>query len=233
LERNGFDELSEDDSDYEEGSDKEFLTDEEEEEMSDDISESDSMEDEDEELENEEEVDDENDESVSEPEVPSIEQPTIEKVIESEITFTEIIQSSPPPPPQTQTPPITPGQPSTSRKRPLPTDDEEPTTDDIPLHQEPSPVTRLEKGDVLHDAKSPEQRIDECELVIDEKKQELKLLETIYRPNGNKRRRIDDEETGKKGWTNVAATVGKYTIAGVVGGIATLVGLAWAENQGF
>jgi hypothetical protein len=231
------DELSEDDSDYDEGSDEEFLTDEEEEEMSDDISESDSMEDEDEELENEEGVDDENDESVSEPEVPSIEQPTIENVIETETTFTEVIQpsSSPPspPPPQTQTPPITPDQPSTSRKRPLPADEDEPTTDDIPLHQEPSPVTIIEKVEVLRNAKSREQHIEERKSVINEKKQELEFLETIYRLNGNKRRRIDDEETGKKGWTSVAATVGKYTIAGVVGGIATLVGLAWAENQGF
>ena len=72
-----------------------------------------------------------------------IEQPIIEQpptIVETEITVTEIV--SPPTPAaevitQTQTPPITPEQPSTSRKRPLPSDDEERKPDIFPSSMKP------------------------------------------------------------------------------------------------
>src|SRR5271155_3741603 len=40
-----------------------------------------------------------------------------------------------------------------------------------------------------------------------------------------KRRRIDDEAMG---WSDVAKTVGKYTVAGAIGGAATFLGLLWS-----
>ena len=47
----------------------------------------------------------------------------------------------------------------------------------------------------------------------------------------NKRRRIDDEGTGKRGWLGIAKTVGKYTVAGAIGGAATFLGLLWSAQQ--
>ena len=45
-----------------------------------------------------------------------------------------------------------------------------------------------------------------------------------------KRRRIDDQATGRQGWLGVAKTVGKYTVAGAVGGAATFLGLLWSAQ---
>jgi len=42
----------------------------------------------------------------------------------------------------------------------------------------------------------------------------------------SKRRKTGHDEQGA-GWIGVAKTVGKYSLAGVIGGIATVVGLAW------
>ena len=47
----------------------------------------------------------------------------------------------------------------------------------------------------------------------------------------SKRRRIEDEGTGPQGWLGVAKTAGKYTVAGVVGGAATFLGLLWSAQQ--
>jgi hypothetical protein len=44
---------------------------------------------------------------------------------------------------------------------------------------------------------------------------------------GTKRRRMDDEATG---WSDVAKTVGKYTVAGAIGGAATFLGLLWSAQ---
>ena len=173
------------------------------------------------------------DEKMSEPQIPShvveqletiiekqpvpttiIEQPTplIEQpIIETEITVTEIV--SPPTPtaeviPQTQTPPITPDQSNTSRKRPLPTDDdeEEEEAGSPPVIREPTPIYEQ----VLPQAERVDQSRDEQSV---------------------KRRRIDDEETGKQGWTSIAYTLVKYTVAAGVGGIATIAGLVWVAQQ--
>ena len=50
--------------------------------------------------------------------------------------------------------------------------------------------------------------------------------ETVADERSAKRRRAD------AGWSDVAKTVGKYTAAGVVGGIATFVGLVWRAQNG-
>lgn len=42
----------------------------------------------------------------------------------------------------------------------------------------------------------------------------------------SKRRRVDEEGTGQRGWLGVAKTIGKYTVAGAVGGAATFLGLS-------
>ena len=47
----------------------------------------------------------------------------------------------------------------------------------------------------------------------------------------NKRRRIDDPDTGAQGWLGIAKTVGKYTVAGAIGGAATFLGLLWSAQQ--
>lgn len=236
MERNDIDGLSEDDSEYEEPSSEEeyALEDEDDEEMSDDISESDSMEDEDEDEDKEDEgIEDGDEKSGSEPEVTSEDHAVVEKLNEPEWKVEEVIQpTTTTTQTQTQTPPITPEQPSTSRKRPLPTDDdneeEEPTTD-LPLQHTISPIRQI--TDSLVSQENDPSHLYQLHLL--QHQPPVEKINKLIEEQSNKRRRIDDEETGRKGWSSVAATVGKYTIAGAVGGIATLVGLVWAEKQGF
>ena len=145
-----------------------------------------------------------------------IDQPIIEQppaVVETEITVIEIV--SPPSPAaevitQIQTPPITPEQPSTSRKRPLPSDDEEKEVGYLPLIHETTPISPTTSEPI------PPQ---------------VQPVEPIREEQSIKRRRIDDEKTGKQGWTSVAYSLVKYTVAAGVGGIATIAGLVWVAQQ--
>jgi hypothetical protein len=180
--------------------------------------------------ESDEEMD--HDEEISEPQLPSdvveqlaaiieqptpiiIEQPTIEPppaIVEAEITVAEIV---PPLSPtaevvtQTQTPPITPDQPSTSRKRPLPSDDEE---------EEAGYLLLTETTPILPTISQP---IPQQVQPVEQNREEQCI----------KRRRIDDEEAGKQGWTSFAYSLVKYTVAAGVGGIATIAGLVWVAQQ--
>ena len=92
--------------------------------------------------------------------------------------------------------------PSTSRKRPLPFDHE-----DVPLLREINPI-------------SPR----------NSKSTPLQIQPQITIRN-IKRRRIDDEEIGKQGWTSVAYSLMKYAVAAGVGGISTIAGLVWVAQQ--
>jgi hypothetical protein len=226
LERNGLDGPSDDDdSEYQEPSEssEEELSDDSE--ISNDMSEDEESteEDEDEERDIEEEKKEGEDDLVSEPEIATND-PVIEKITEPEIIMvTEEINQ---PFIQIQTPPITPEQPvSASRKRPLPLDDieEDDGIPDIPLVREPSSVLQTPDSSVITS------NVLHLQSVINDQKQELEYLRA--RNRAGKRRKVDDEETGRKGWSSVAAAVGKYTIAGLIGGVATVAGLIWAAEK--
>jgi hypothetical protein len=227
LEKEGINDLTDED-------DSEYYGEEEESSSMGDYQQEQSEEDEDEEdPENFSESDDSlEDEEAWEPQIPSdvveqlatiieqptsvvIEQPTMEQpsaIVENEITVTEIV--SPPTPVaeviiQAQTPPITPDQPSTSRKRPLPSDHEE-EAEYLPLPHETNLFESTNSEPTpLHG----------------------QPIEAIREDQSIKRRRIDDEETGKQGWTSVAYSLMKYTVAAGVGGIATIAGLVWVAQQ--
>ena len=224
LETEGINDLTDDD-------DSEYYDEEEESSVEDyPYEQSEQEEDPDNFSESDEEMD--RDEEMSEPQLPSdvveqlaaiieqptpiiIEQPTIEQppaIVEAEINVAEIVPPLTPIPEvvtQTQTPPITPDQPSTSRKRPLPSDDEEEEVVYPPL-TETTPIS----------------------LTISEPiPQQIQPVEPSREEQCVKRRRIDDEEAGKQGWTSIAYSLVKYTVAAGVGGIATIAGLVWVAQQ--
>jgi hypothetical protein len=127
---------------------------------------------------------------------------------------------------QTQSPPITPEQPSisSSRKRPLPVDeDESPTTSlTVPIHCV-NTDSRTQSSAVQTNIDTSSDQIPSG--LVEENASRTNRNEDHER--AIKRRRA--EET--PGWSNVMKTMGKYTVAGVVGGIATFVGLAWSAGN--
>ena len=114
---------------------------------------------------------------------------------------------------QPQTPPITPEHPPSSRKRTLPTDEEE--TDPPPS---PTVKTRLFK---------PEND-DTIALLRPENGNLAAEDDNLEQPS--KRRRLDNTREGDSKWVGMAKSVGKYTVAGVVGGIVMFVGLVWSAK---
>lgn len=155
---------------------------------------------------------------------------------------------------QTQTPPITPEHLPNPRKRPCPEDSSPfpfPTPSDVivsSLLQPPTtvdtdrkiaplrPASVVSKPDLPPQVESEFANLDEQIDFLTKQNlllstQNTELNQTI------KRRKLthgpDADNTGAgeggraRGWVGVAKTMGKYTVAGVIGGIATVVGLAW------
>jgi hypothetical protein len=192
------------------------------------------------------------DEEMSEPEIPFhiSEIPIAQPIINPEITMNKA-PSDQGIATQTQTPPITPEQLPSSRKRPLPLDDDEnnprppseagslttPTTTDSrhSLHSAPSHLN------AIPDTSSAEVKTIVTRMQSDYRDSRIDWLtqQNLTLANRNqdleqviKRRRIDDAQTGKKGWIGeFAKSVGKYTVAGVIGGVATFVGLVWSSQK--
>lgn len=196
LHPGGVDEISEEDSSYQEDGEssisESFYEDEENEE------------DEEEEEKESDVIDADPDEEASNPE-PAQDSVASRQSVEVVINATPLKTVQ-----QTQTPPITPEHLPSSRKRVAPSDDETLVTSSFPIEtpsddHEMVSLLNAENNTLAHEDDGPQQVI--------------------------KRRRLDDTAEGDSKWVNAAKTLGKYTIAGVVGGIATFVGLAWGGQN--
>ena len=139
---------------------------------------------------------------------------------------------------QTQSPPITPEH---TRKRSY-TDTEEilpmlPVTppSDLPVPRKiapmraPSPPTFIGTAEYRAELEIKEAEPTATDFQIEFLKEKMDALtsrnEDLER--ATKRRRVENG----RGWVGTVKTLGKYTVAGVIGGIATVVGLAWNAKE--
>jgi hypothetical protein len=208
----GYDDVYEDDSEYKLSTSQEDIESEQDTEMSSgNISES--MEDE------------ESSESEYEPQTTTkslFEQTsphlTIDNVVDAFMQLEPIQKSKPieKKPAQTQTPPITP---SPSKKRPLPEEFDE--------DQEEEPPTQSLLSRIHSDSSKLDSHIDDLTSQNSVYTSRISALEDRNRDlerRLEKRRKVDGD--------NWVGAVGRYTVAGIVGGIVTFAGLLWSGTQG-
>jgi hypothetical protein len=130
------------------------------------------------------------------------------------------------PPAQTKTPPITPEQTFPSRKRPREEDQDQPSPSTPTPSLPTRPIAPL-PSHTIHSDISLLSRLQSdytnLDTAIDSLREQNSLLRTDLE-RAAKRQRTE------RGWRDTAKSVGKYTVAGVVGGIATVVGLVWSAQ---
>lgn len=116
---------------------------------------------------------------------------------------------------QTQSPPITP---ESNRKRSFQKIDETQWQEEAPLANKSAPL-RLSTPPPFY-SMGPMPAAEEFEIF----KKELEANCTSER--ASKRQRVENG-----GWVGTVKTLGKYTLAGMIGGIATIAGLAWNASK--
>lgn len=162
------------------------------------------------------------------PQPPAYISPASIAVVEEKVTTTttpvELVT-------QIQSPPITPEQPliSSTRKRPLSADEDEFSTTSLPLPQNIATI-RWGSLDLLTQLSAVQAKIDTSsnQTLTGPVEENASPNHQCEEPERAIKRRRTDETTG---WSDVMKTMGKYTVAGVIGGIATFVGLAWGGGN--